>query len=421
MTTAPTVLQSARAIMLPSMRTRLRAACAAAAATALLGAAAVGADTIQDFLRSHWRLPLAPQGPPPARYSPLEASLNPEACGSCHPAQYADWRESTHAAAMGPGIEGQLVEMLQSDPQSAIGCLVCHGPLAEQAPLIVGDGAPRPNPDYDAALRGKGVPCAACHVRGHQRFGPPRRDGSLASAAPRETLPHNGVTRTPAFLKAEFCAGCHQFAPDGFALNGKLLENTYSEWKASRFAREGVQCQDCHMPERRHRWRGIHDADMVRSGLTITAKPGAARYRPGDVAVVTLRVTSTRIGHAFPTYVTPRVVLSGELVDETGLAIAGSRQERIVGREVTLDLSREVFDTRLEPGQSAVLTFRAKVPGPGIRARLAVVVEPDAFYVGFFETLLQQGAGRGESDIKKALDAARRSPFRVFEREIPLS
>ena len=407
--------------MLRSMRTRLRAACAAAAAAALVGGAALGADGIQDFLRSHWRLPLAPQGPPPASYSPLEASLNPEACGSCHPAQYADWRESTHAGAMGPGIEGQLVEMLQSDPQSAIGCLVCHGPLAEQAPLIVKDGETRPNPDYDAALRGKGVPCAACHVRGHQRFGPPRRDGSLASAAPRETLPHNGVTRTPAFLKAEFCAGCHQFAADGFALNGKLLENTYNEWRGSRFAREGVQCQDCHMPERRHRWRGIHDADMVRSGLTITAKPGAARYRPGEIAVVTLRVTSTRIGHAFPTYVTPRVVLRGELVDETGLAIEGSRQEKIVGRQVALDLSREVFDTRLHPGRSAVLTFRVKVPGPGMRARLAVVVEPEAFYVGFFETLLQQGAGRGEADIKKALDAARRSPFTVFEREIPLS
>ena len=403
------------------MRTRLRAACVAAAAAALVGAAAVGADGIQDFLRSHWRLPLAPQGSPPARYSPLEASLNPEACGSCHPSQYADWRESTHAAATGPGIEGQLAEMLQSDPQSAIGCLVCHGPLAEQAPLIVQDGEARPNPDYDAGLRGKGVPCAACHVRGHQRFGPPRRDGSLASAAPRETLPHNGVTRTPAFLKAEFCAGCHQFAADGFALNGKLLENTYNEWRMSRFAREGVQCQDCHMPERRHRWRGIHDADMVRSGLTITAKPGGARYRPGDIAVVTLRVTSARLGHTFPTYVTPRVVLRGALVDETGLAIEGSRQVKIVGRQVALDLSREIFDTRLQPGQSAVLTFRVKVPAPGIRARLAVVVEPEAFYVGFFETLLRQGAGRGESDIKKALDAARRSPFTVFEREIPLS
>mgnify|MGYP003694655815 CR=1 FL=1 len=205
-----------------SMGFRLRAACAAVTSAVLLGTAAAGADGLQDFLRSHWRLPLAPQGAPPARYSPVEASLNPEACGTCHPTQYADWRESTHAAATGPGVEGQLVEMLQRDPQSAIGCLVCHGPLAEQAPLIVRDGELRPNPDYDAALRGKGVPCAACHVRGHQRFGPPRRDGSLASAAPRETLPHNGVTRTPAFLKAEFCGSCHQFAPGGFALNGKL-------------------------------------------------------------------------------------------------------------------------------------------------------------------------------------------------------
>jgi len=48
------------------------------------------------------------------------------------------------------------------------------------------------------------------------------------------------LTRTPAFLSSEFCQSCHQFAPDGLALNGKLLENTYAEWKASRFAPEGV-------------------------------------------------------------------------------------------------------------------------------------------------------------------------------------
>jgi hypothetical protein len=56
-----------------------------------------------------------------------------------------------------------------------------------------------------------------------------------------------------------------------------------------------------------------------------------------------------------------------------------------------------------------------------MRARLAVVVEPDAFYVAFFETLLRQGAGRGEAQIRQALEAARRSPFTVFERELPLS
>src|SRR5437016_9663111 len=407
--------------MLPSMRLRLRAACAATATVLLAAAAASGADLVQEFIRRHWSQPLAPQGPPPARFSPLEASLQPEACGSCQPAQLADWRGSVHAAASGPGVAGQLVEMRESDPSSAHQCLVCHAPLADQAPLVADGRELKSNPDYDASLGGRGVPCAGCHVRGHQRFGPPRRDGSLASTAPRETLPHNGVTRTPAFLRAEFCKSCHQFTPDGFALNGKLLQSTYDEWKTSRFARAGVQCQDCHMPDRRHRWRGIHDADMVRSGLSITAKAGAVRYRPGDVALVTLRVTSTRIGHAFPTYVTPRVVLSAELLNDAGGVVPGSRRQKIIGREVALDLSREAFDTRLSPGRSATLVYRMKIPAAGMRARVAVVVEPDAFYVGFFETLLQQGAGRGEAQIRRALEAARRSPFSVFERELPLS
>ena len=229
------------------------------------------------------------------------------------------------------------------------------------------------------------------------------------------------MTRTPAFLTAEFCWSCHQFAPNGFALNGKLLQATYDGWKASRFARDGTQCQDCHMPDRRHRRRGIHDEDMVRSGLTITAKTGAARYRPGETALVTLRVTSTRVGHAFPTYVTPRVVLSAELVDGAGQAVAGSRRQQVIGRDVAPDLSRELSDTRLMPGRSATLTARMKVAAPGMRVRVAVVVEPDAFYVAFFETLLRQGAGRGEAQIQQALEAARRSPFTVFERELPLS
>jgi hypothetical protein len=407
--------------MLPSMRLRLRAASAATAAVLLGAAAAAGADLVQDFIRRHWSQPLAPQGPPPARFSPLEASLQPESCGTCHPAQFADWRESVHAAASGPGVAGQLVEMRESDPSSAHACLVCHAPLAEQGPFAAMGRELRENPDYDAALAEKGVPCAGCHIRGHERFGPPRRDGSLASGVPRESLPHNGVTRTPAFLKAEFCRSCHQFTRDGFALNGKLLQATYDEWKASRFAREGVQCQDCHMPDRRHRWRGIHDAEMVRSGLTIVARAGAARYRPGEVAVVTLRVTSTRVGHAFPTYVTPRVVLSAELIDGAGQVVAGSRHEQVIGRDVALDLSTELFDTRLMPGKSTTLTYRVKVEAVGLRARLAVVVEPDAFYVAFFETLLRQGAGRGEPQIRQALDAARRSPFTVFERDLPLS
>ena len=375
-----------------------------------LAAGALAADSVQDFLVRHWRQPLAPQGPPPRGFTAIEASLHPEACATCHPAQYTDWRTSLHARSMGPGVTGQLVEMLESDPDSALSCYTCHAPLAEQAP----------NPALDPVLRTKGLTCAACHVRGHERFGPPRRDGSLGGGAPRETLPHHGVTRTAAFLRSEFCAGCHQFTPDGFALNGKLLENTYNEWQASDFARRGVQCQDCHMPDRRHLWRGVHDADMVRSSLTITVKAEKARYRAGDTLVATLTVENTGVGHAFPTYVTPRVVLRAELLDARGGAVAGTRVERAIARDVALDLSREVSDTRLLPGQRLDLLYRRRVPDGTARARFSVVVYPDAFYTRFFESLLAQGAGRGTREIRAALEASRRSAFTVFERALPL-
>lgn len=383
-------------------------------------AVACGAD-VRGFVSRHWRTPLAPQGPVPERYSAVEASLHPEACGTCHPAQLADWRTSWHAAATGPGVAGQLVEMIEREPETAIGCLVCHAPLAEQAPLFRDAGGLRRNPAFDPALLTKGLVCAGCHVRGHERFGPPRRDGSLTTAAPRERLPHGGATRTPAFLASEFCRGCHQFAAGGLALNGKPLENTYEEWRASPFARRGVHCQDCHMPDRRHLWRGIHDPDMVRSGLAIAVSGERERRRPGDTVHLRLTVESRRIGHAFPTYVTPRVVLRGELLDTDGTVLPASTEELVIAREVSLDLSREVFDTRLLPGRRATLDYRRVLPAPGVRARLSVVVYPDAFYTRFYETLLAGGAGRGEAAIGEALAASRRSVFTLFEREVPLT
>jgi hypothetical protein len=300
--------------------------------------------------------------------------------------------------------------MLSTAPRSALACQHCHAPLAEQSPLRPDTLAA--NPDFDPALRGRGIPCAACHVRGHERFGPPRRDGSLAGTAPPETLPHGGVTRTPAYLASEFCRDCHQFAPDGYALEGKLLQDTYNEWKASRFAAAGVQCQDCHMPDRRHLWRGIHDPAMVRRGLSISVVDEPAA--PGRVAT-RLVVESTGVGHRFPTYVTPIVVLRAELIDAAGRAVAGTRQEYRVGREVTLDLERELADTRLAPGERATLHYARALEGGAVAARLRVVVYPDAFYTAFFETLLRQGAGRGEADIRAALDETRRSAFTVFE------
>jgi cytochrome c554/c'-like protein len=392
----------------------LASACVLIAAAVTL---AVAADPVGEFVRRHWAAPIAPQGPPPPGWSPLESALAPEACGTCHPVQYGDWRTSIHAASMGPGIAGQLVEMEAAHRGSTLECHTCHAPLAEQAALTRTRSGVVANPSFDPALGGRGVVCAGCHVRGHQRFGPPRRDGSLTGPAPRAKLPHRGVTRTPAFLSSEFCRGCHQFTAKGFALNGKLLQDTYAEWRASPFAREGVHCQDCHMPDRRHLWRGIHDRAMVASGVEVSVTPDTSSLAVGRDFAVTLELRNTRVGHAFPTYVTPRVLLRGELLEAVG-PVAGSRREVVVAREVALDLSRELSDTRLLPGQSARLTYAGRVARPETRLRLSVIVEPDAFYTAFFETLLAQGAGRGEAQIREALEASRRSPFTLFEREI---
>src|SRR5215470_12977753 len=272
------------------------------------------------FLARHWKTPIAPQGPAPARWSELERSLAPESCGTCHPLQFGDWKTGIHARSMGPGITGQLVEMTRTDPTSARSCPVCHAPLAEQSPEIRGPRGFVVNPAFDPALRERGVVCASCHVRRHQRFGPPRRDGSTGSRVPRATLPHGGVTRTPTFLASEFCASCHQFGPEGFAVNGKLVQNTFEEWKASPAAGQGVQCQDCHMPDRRHLWRGIHDPEMVRSGVDVdlVVNTGVA----GEVNA-SLVLRNVGVGHFFPTYVTPRVVARIELVDAGGDGVEG--------------------------------------------------------------------------------------------------
>lgn len=180
------------------------------------------------------------------------------------------------------------------------------------------------------------------------------------------------------------------------------------------------------MPDRRHLWRGIHDPDMVRRGVTITLSPDAPRLRPGTAAAMTLRVRNTGVGHAFPTYVTPRVVMRAEQVDGEGRVIAGTRVERTIERAVEVDLSREIRDTRLMPGRAATLTYQRTVDARAAHVRLAVIVEPDAFYARFFatvlkENLLEAGAGRGRAQIERAHDEARRSPFAVFEREIAVA
>jgi GNAT superfamily N-acetyltransferase len=351
--------------------------------TTMSGAEAAGterATVLGSFLEAHWQLPIPAQGEPPAGFSEAEASLQPATCGGCHPRQLAEWQTSLHAAAFSPGFAGQLLEGGLATPGAIRNCQTCHTPLAEQQPF----GADHEtNPGFDPGLREQGLVCAACHVRAHRRLGPPPR---ADAAPPSEPVPHAGFEVRAEFQKSEFCAPCHQFFDDA-GVNGKPLENTYLEWRASPQAGRNQTCQSCHMPDRAHVWRGIHDADMVRDAVDVDLVVADAAQ--GDGVRAALVVENRAVGHAFPTYVTPRVFLAVWQTDESGREIEGTRAEASIGREIDFGTSpwREVFDTRVAPGKSVKLDYSV-ARAPGATALLGrVSVDPDHHYRGVFESL----------------------------------
>lgn len=355
-----------------------------------------------------WRQPLALQGEAPRQWAPIERSLRPEDCGACHEDQLEAWRTSLHAKAFSPGLVGQL---LTFDDEHAAACMRCHAPLAEQRQAF--EAAQREGKAHLSAEQGlaaAGNSCGGCHLRGHRRFGPPQRDtGALGQSD--TSAPHGGVMRTPDFERSEFCAVCHQF-PQERAVNGKPLENTFVEWRASPAARDGKSCQSCHMPDRRHLWRGVHDPEMVKSGLSaeFTADAEAARFR----------LVNSGVGHAFPTYVTPKVVMIGIALDAEGRPLAGSEREHVIQREVTLVDGEwlEQSDTRLLPGETATLDMRWPASG---RVRLWLEVRPDDFYdLHVYDDLLRDlpEGSPAASLIAEADSRAEASHFRLFETEL---
>lgn len=370
------------------------------------------------FLKKHWQVPIPLQGKPPAGWSESEISLNPETCGGCHPQQFKDWKASIHSRAVGPGLLGQIPTLLKKDPATAIVCYACHAPLTEQQEVVSVGSRARRNARFDRGLQSQGLTCAGCHVRGNQRFGPPRRDGSLENVKPSDRLPHGGAKRTSAFERAEFCIGCHQFEPGGNTLNGKPLENTYNEWKNSPYAAQGIQCQQCHMPDRRHLWRGIHDLQMVKGGVEINLRLNQQTYNIGDKLETTLTLVNSGVGHYFPTYVTPKVVLRTELIDSDGQVIPDSVKEEIIGRQVTLDLDREIADTRIPPLGIHTFRYARAIDRKGMKLRAEVIVYPDDFYRRFYEAKLSGQLSSVERQLlSRALEDARTSAYKLFEAE----
>ena len=357
----------------------------------------------------YWLRPIPEQGPAPADWPEIESSLHPEACGTCHTQKLADWSTTLHAGAYSPGLSGQLVNWEQSSPETVRSCLTCHAPLAEQSAwTAAADGSLSPNPTFDTELRDRGITCAACHVRGRQRYGPLLRDGS-AEPSP-DDAPHDGVTRTAFFEDSRFCAGCHQFEVPAPA--GNSIQNTYKEWQASRWSEQGVPCQGCHMPDRRHLWRGIHDPEMVRSALTIEWTDGPT---------VGLRVENSGAGHHFPTYVTPEVDVEITLLGAQRNPIEGATRSWLIARKVENrnGVWVELSDTRIAADEVGSFVMEVEPGAEFVRATISV--RPDVVYSSVFSQFLVGSL----PDTSRVLlsDAAGRagdSPFVIFDETVPI-
>lgn len=315
------------------------------------GAAELPAATTRDY----WRRPVPSQGEPPSSWTGLERSLHPAACGTCHPRQHYDWKGTIHARAFSYGF---IADTLFTDDGS---CLGCHSPLTEQY--------------EDPILRTTAINCATCHVRSHVRHAPPLVENDLLD--PRRTGAHGGAVRQEFFESSDFCKRCHQFRPgESVMLERGLLMTTFDEWEQSPAAAEGKTCQTCHMPDRRHLWRGIHDPEIVREYL--------------DVRVDGRRILLTNhAGHKTPTYTIPRITVSAWLERRGGHEVDGSRREWIIQRKVRLKgdgQDRDLFDTRLAPGEERIYEYDSDVSGETLV--VSVDVDPDEHYQWLYDTRL---------------------------------
>ncbi|MDA8363501.1 MAG: hypothetical protein M0Z84_06680, partial [Gammaproteobacteria bacterium] len=193
----------------------------------------------------------------------------------------------------------------------------------------------------------------------------------------------------------------------------KPFENTYAEWRASRFAREGVTCQSCHMPHRRHLWRGIHDPAMTVRALTVKLR---LTKLDRDHMWAAARITNSGAGHDFPTYVVPEVVFTLQLIDPHGRP-DGELARTVVARRVNIALTQERFDTRIPSGESRVLGGKFRLPaGAGWSVTLQMAVSPGAHYIRVYQYALKHVAGltaESRQLLRNALEQVKMERYQV--------
>jgi hypothetical protein len=324
----------------------------------------------------------------------LESPSSAEFCGRCHRTIFDAWRSSSHAKAMESRIFQDALELAENEfgASARKTCLKCHSPVGS----AVNDW------NLQKKVSWEGVTCDYCHSV---------RQVSLGTSNPKATVTYSLVKSGPlkdsdsmahgtefsdVHTSALICAPCHEYQ------NGQGLSvlTTYTEWKNSRYGKEGTQCQSCHMSRvegdvvdphiRRsklakinlHQMPGSHSLEQLTKTVLLTLKAS----RKDNLLQVTVEIWNKGAGHYVPTGSPLRQIILEVRAD----AGAGRqyREERVYRRSVAdqqgkpatvehiafIKGAKVVTDTRLAPDEKRTESFSFQIP-PGHQTRVSATLK----------------------------------------------
>jgi len=245
----------------------------------------------------------------------------PTTCRTCHTDLYYQWDQAmmskayTHHWDEIEYFKLAVPHDRNDENMSGVsdGCNGCHTPLAFMA-----DDLPPPRPK-EGSRANESVSCDVCHtITGHMGDTPfnynytiepgPIKYGPKAG----KESPYHTTKQSDFITTDQFCGTCHnEKSPFGV-----WVKSTQIELQEGPYAKEGVICQDCHVPRAagksaimaketgmvgQHLFHGAHSPGKVRGVIELRIHPKTREVGPGQPVVFSLQLFNQKTGHKFPT------------------------------------------------------------------------------------------------------------------------